>query len=99
MPTVLRSKRVVDVAHHTAPQPVSAHYSLPTGVRPPFDDLNKNVAMAIFVRYLRMIQHLYDQSTPGIDPARHTQIDVDSLYDLVKCLCAALSIEDTRNRT
>jgi hypothetical protein len=42
-----------------------------------------------------MIQHLHDPSVTQMDPSRYTQVDIDSLYDIVMCLCATLSIEDT----
>lgn len=82
----------------TPPQTTTTEYLLPTGTRPPFDELNKNSALAMTVRYVRMIQHLYDSPLAQIDATLHTKIDINSLYDVVKFLCEALSIEDTSTK-
>jgi len=82
----------------TPVSPQTTEYLLPTGTRPPFDELNKISALGMTVRYVRMIQHLYDIPPAQIDTLLHTKIDINSLYDVVKFLCETLSIEDTTTR-
>jgi hypothetical protein len=94
--TTTTSKRGVSCP--IPPQTTTTEYLLPTGTRPPFDELNKISALGLTVRYVRMIQHLYDSSLAQIDIPLHTKIDINSLYDVVKFLCETLSIEDTTTK-